>query len=214
MPRKRKQGKKNVDQVQNKRIRKIEKRLKPEKKFVEARVTSTNFVAAGAIVQAAPLNALAAGAGQGARIGNQVTDEFIRIRLFALNANVAAAVCRFVLFKWMDETAPSVAQVLTGPGGTTDFLSPININSLRSGQLKVLKDVSFDLGRDIQPGPPLVSASDNIDRQLQWAIKLNGKQTYDNSTAADFISGQVWLLAIGSATATYQLTSQYQYTDC
>lgn len=205
-----KKGARAYDLKQDRRVSKIWNKLKPEVKFVETRVALTAFVATGA-VSGSPMNALAAGANEGQRVGNKVKDVSFKFRLHVNNTAAAQNQCRFIIFRWNDDVAPNVASVLTAPSATTDYLSAINPNNLGSGQVRILYDQTFTFGRDYSAG--VTSASDNVSRTVVRTLKIRGSQQYDANAAADIIKGGLWYCAIGAASCGYALTGIYRYTD-
>lgn len=200
------------DVQQDRRINRIVRKLQPEKKYVESRVTSANFVAAGAIVGPAAFNGLATGNTNGTRIGNKVNGVSMQYEILLLNpGSSAVATNRLIFFVWLDDSVPTVAEILNAPGGTTDSLSPIDLDAKRA-KFKILKDVKFVYGRDFLAATTL--ASDGVIHRKTYKFNLKGLQTvYDGNNSADMIRGGLYVLAIGSAASTYEMTGQYVYTD-
>lgn len=199
------------DRSQDKAIKNIKRSLRPEIKYLETRINSTAFVATGAMIGAAPLNAMAQGIDVQQRIGNKVKDVALRIRMSLNNIGNSHQTCRVIFFRWNDQTAPTVGGLLTAPGATTDVNSPFDQDGYRAGQFKILWDRTVVFGRDYSAGTVL--ASDRVNKNFVINLRLSGSQQYTGNAANNYLKGPIWALAIGDTNSVYQLTSQYLYTD-
>ncbi len=140
------------------------------------------------------LTLIAEGTKDTERDGQQIQPTSLQWRINTrLGASqMVTSTVRFIIFRWMKDSAPAANSLLTLSGGITAPISPLNVTS-NKGEYSILHDSSFICSAQ--------SASPMFHRVFKKFMKLNGKVIYSGAATTSGIKGRLYYQFISDVTS-------------
>jgi len=194
--------KSTIKQIVNKTI---EKKIQS---FAETKMHLTEIDAEygydGAVVQ---LSAIAQGDTQGNRDGNEIQLKSLVFRTYGV-ASDAYNVQRIIIFRWKEDSAPVVADILqdVAGAGSQNVISPTSFN--QKSRYTILYDTFLTSIGTYVP----------VSRVISHHLNLKGsKCVYNGANATSYENNQLWVLFISDSDAathpTFHWYSELTYND-
>lgn len=181
-------GKQSKDKQQDKRIQKLERLVRPERKVFDLK---TESYADNTGWYMLPVSLTAEGTEYNTRIGRKVKAMSIFLRgQFKINPGATATTCRLICFwdKASNNQVPAPSDVMQT---NTDLQSPLDYDTAGT-RFKILMDRTYDLSIS---GDRVKSF--NLYKKLKQTVTYNGS----SNTSGQLTTGQVYVMWLANETA-------------
>lgn len=205
-----KKGKLTLKRLSN-QVKSVTKKTSPELKYNQDFFDGATSAAGANLL----LSGISQGTGVNNRVGDKIKSQAITFNYQLINADVHPQVARVILFRWLDDSVPTAAQVLQLTFGAN--LTNANYQYLyKTRMFKILYDKVHTFGPSVTAAPPAVTASDHMQIQsVHKNIKLRGDiLQFDGAGVNTGIYGKIYMLNISSsANVALNFYWTYSFTD-
>lgn len=211
MPRK---GKLSVDKKQNKRIRRLEKKVGgiEIKSDIDSdfNVTDGNVIPLMTAAVPLVLGNIAQGDTLLTRTGNRIQVKHIDFLANLKNTDVNAQQVRLIIFYWKSDTAPALSDVMNiaaaGAGVPDSVTTPVNPVSVMNKWIHVLYDKTFYLeGTTEDSGSRL--------KIVRFRKRVDKPQLYSDTAGGDCKTGFWYLIGSTANNTTISQACRVDFTD-
>lgn len=197
-----------------------------EKKYYDLTFDDGGIMGIGSLTtdgQMWSLSTVSQGTADNRRIGDKITMNSIEIRMVLYADKTVKPVepsqfYRFIVFKWYDDTTPTVGDIIENTGSNFVIVTPLQHD--KKVKRKVFLDTVIPVFHDVKPTGYVAADSFrlvyNMPITRTFFIDLKKKSmkvrqvNYEGGTVTGV--GKFYILVLGSTTATNELTDPVHYS--